>query len=480
MPLRKSVHFFIRILLLTIPTLDSSYAQGLPQSMYIRNNGSDRVIIFVHGLLGDSVSTWTNGKSYWPRMIANDHDFDGVDVFVYQYPTSIDADLTPDQVADDMSAALKANGVSDRKQLIFLSHSMGGIVTRAYLLKYREIATKTVFLQFYSTPTEGASVATIADLALQAGNVSHAQIEKLKNNIEKDYLGDQKRAWQAARFELTIPSYCAYEEYDTYGFKVVSYESATALCNSATNSVEADHIGIVKPLDTTSQSYAIFKANFKDAFDHALSKQINANSLIVNNAGSQIGFVRFNNNLVIGSPATVLDNAGAIGEVSIGSNYFYNIRQSGTPAIINNSGQIGQASVLDNHIHLEDRIPIEWSHNGPEIDGQLAAVSRSDMTIPVDLLNNHGVLSRYGTFVSGISFDEKVPTSLEYITVAIRGSNLLGFQVIGKQDRAILQVPIAGYRIVKFVRPTVLFTLVIYHSQAVCYCEGMLSWSAAR
>ena len=265
MRLTKSIHSAIMLLLLVIPMSYSTRAQRLPGSTYIRNTNADKVIVFVHGFLGDSVSTWTNGQSYWPEMIVNDHDFDGVDVFVYQYPTSINADLTPDQVADDMRAVLKSNGVSDRKKLIFLSHSMGGVITRAYLLRYRDIAAKTAFLQFYSTPTDGSSLATIASLASQISHLGNAQIDRLKSNIEKDYLGGQTRDWQSARF--SIPSYCAYEEQPTYGMTVVSFESATALCNSPPNAVNTNHIDIVKPLNEQSQPYSIFKANFKDAFD---------------------------------------------------------------------------------------------------------------------------------------------------------------------------------------------------------------------
>jgi hypothetical protein len=126
MPFGKFIPLFAVLRGLAIPILGTSQALVLPESKYIRNANSDKVIVFVRGFLGDSISTWTNGKSYWPEMITNDYDFDGVDVFVCQYPTSISADLTPDQVADDMRVVLKSSGVSDRKQLVFLSHSMGG------------------------------------------------------------------------------------------------------------------------------------------------------------------------------------------------------------------------------------------------------------------------------------------------------------------------------------------------------------------
>jgi pimeloyl-ACP methyl ester carboxylesterase len=214
------------LILLSWPAVRSAaqnQEQALPESRYIRNTHSDKVIIFVHGFLGDSVSTWTNGGAYRPKMIIDDPDFEGFDVFIYQYPTGISANLTPDQVADDMRAVLKSYGVSERHQLSFVSHSMGGIVTRAYILKNRDISDKIHMLQFYSTPTNGSSLASIGVLAAHLANLSSSQIDKLTNDIEKNYLGDQTRAWQAAGFN--IPSYCAYEELPTFGFQVVNFEA---------------------------------------------------------------------------------------------------------------------------------------------------------------------------------------------------------------------------------------------------------------
>lgn len=118
----KSIYSVVIILMLIETMGHPSRAQSTPSSTYIRNTSADRVIVFVHGFLGDSISTWTNDQSYWPRMLIDDQGFNGVDVFVYQYPTSVNANLTPTQIADDMRAVLKSYGVSDKKELIFLSH----------------------------------------------------------------------------------------------------------------------------------------------------------------------------------------------------------------------------------------------------------------------------------------------------------------------------------------------------------------------
>jgi hypothetical protein len=75
-----------------------------PLSRYIRkSSGADTVIVFVHGIMGDGVSTWTSeSESYWPTMLTMDHTFDGGDIFVYSYPTGFWAALSIDELAENM------------------------------------------------------------------------------------------------------------------------------------------------------------------------------------------------------------------------------------------------------------------------------------------------------------------------------------------------------------------------------------------
>src|ERR1700692_2338120 len=77
-------YFSIRSVLFSIFLLACSDSVALAQaaSKYIRNENTDTAIVFIHGVLGDAVSTWTNGDSYWPKLLTTDHTFDGVDIFV--------------------------------------------------------------------------------------------------------------------------------------------------------------------------------------------------------------------------------------------------------------------------------------------------------------------------------------------------------------------------------------------------------------
>ena len=158
-----------------------------------------------------------------------------------------------------MRSVLVADGVSSYRKIVFLSHSMGGLVTRAYLLKNRNVADHTFFAYFFSTPTTGSQIASIAQYLS-----SNPQFAKMKSLNAEDYLADLLRQWLAAGF--SFPSYCAYEKRATKGVSlVVNMGSAVALCTKAVDPIDADHIGIVKPTSQNSAPYIAFKAAYADA-----------------------------------------------------------------------------------------------------------------------------------------------------------------------------------------------------------------------
>ncbi len=62
---------------------------------------------------------------------------------------------------------------------------MGGLVARAYLLKYPKVAERVSFMYFFSTPTTGSQLASLATLAS-----SNPQLANMKVNISTEYLGN--------------------------------------------------------------------------------------------------------------------------------------------------------------------------------------------------------------------------------------------------------------------------------------------------
>jgi pimeloyl-ACP methyl ester carboxylesterase len=246
-------------------TEDSVDAHGFYVGGPPRNAG---VIIFVHGLFGDDTETWTNTRTneYWPYLIRRDSTFAGYDVYVCGFPSKIiNKSYTIDQLSDVMLTIFKSASVSDHEELIFLVHSMGGLITRALLLKSDDIIKKTSFVYFFSTPTTGSDLANVANLI--SNNPQTRDTSLIGDN---SYLGSQQSLWLAKKNKPL--SFCAYEVLPTNRFIVVSEESATNLCTERLQPIRATHISIVKPPSMESLPYIAFKNAFNEA--HRLNKSI--------------------------------------------------------------------------------------------------------------------------------------------------------------------------------------------------------------
>jgi pimeloyl-ACP methyl ester carboxylesterase len=66
-----------------------------------------------------------------------------------------------------LSDELEADGIfSSHKQVIFVAHSLGGIVVQELLLTYRDknLAAKVPFIYLYATPQTGSDLANIGKL----------------------------------------------------------------------------------------------------------------------------------------------------------------------------------------------------------------------------------------------------------------------------------------------------------------------------
>ncbi|MGA0560659.1 esterase/lipase family protein [Larkinella sp. VNQ87] len=241
----------------------SAQESDSPPSEYIRNEAENPgVIVFVHGVTGNSKDTWTHPVSgaYWPNLIANDSAFNGFNVYVYNYPSpALGKSYNIDEVAENMRLVLSNDKVFNHKQVVFLCHSMGGLVTRSYLLKNRDLIPKVAMAYFFATPTTGSEVAGIAKLLS-----NNPQFGKMLSMDSDSYLADKQRDWQSAG--ITFPCYCAYEVRETYGQKIVQQQSATNLCNKRLDPIDANHIDIVKPANTGSIPYIAFKSAFEEVF----------------------------------------------------------------------------------------------------------------------------------------------------------------------------------------------------------------------
>jgi pimeloyl-ACP methyl ester carboxylesterase len=191
-------------------------------------------------------------------MLTKDSAFNGFNIYVYGYPSPLaERSYTIDELADNIHLILTQADVLSQKPLIFVSHSMGGLITRAFLLKFRSVLPRVGFLLFYSTPTTGSQLAALANLISD-----NPQFHDMFPMGYDSYIDTLQSAWLAEPQTRHIRSYCAYEKLPTRQLDVVTRQSATNLCTEALIPILADHISIVKPADATAVAYLALRQAF--------------------------------------------------------------------------------------------------------------------------------------------------------------------------------------------------------------------------
>jgi hypothetical protein len=139
---------------------------------YLFNN-SDSVLIFVHGIFSSSANCWryrdnADKEVYWPNLVIEDPRIRPMSIFLggfYTGPDSRAYDIGA--CASELFSALKRldpNGLRpppfEKKRLIFVCHSTGGIVVR-YMLEsnYAQFSSKEVGLLLIASPPYGSRLA---------------------------------------------------------------------------------------------------------------------------------------------------------------------------------------------------------------------------------------------------------------------------------------------------------------------------------
>lgn len=199
----------------------------------------ENLLIFIHGLFG-SKETWKNkdGISILGLLydgIIKDH----FDIGEFEYRTNKIKKIylfEKDQLGIDENAELLHSEINikgkDYKNIILVGHSMGGLISKQYLLNNLE-NNKVVKYISIATPHRGSSLAKYA-------SYYHNQIkELLKNN---DYLTMLNNQWTSSQDKLPI-SYYFFGAYD----KIVEKDSAIPF-DDAKNifSFAENHSSIVK------------------------------------------------------------------------------------------------------------------------------------------------------------------------------------------------------------------------------------------
>lgn len=136
-----------------------------PQWVKQHTPHADVALVFIHGIFGNTLDTWTapGGPSFFKLILEDPTVGRYVDVYAFGFTSkmfgggSFDIQEAADKLEVYIDHDLRQQGY---KQIVFVGHSMGGLVILKYLLTHHEMLEHVPLVVFYATPQTGYRLQT--------------------------------------------------------------------------------------------------------------------------------------------------------------------------------------------------------------------------------------------------------------------------------------------------------------------------------
>ena len=162
-------------------------------------DGSTTSVVFVHGVLSSGEACWRHANgTFWPELLAGEEAVANVGVYVFTYKTGFfSGTYSLGDVVDALKEHMQLDGVMNSRRIVFVCHSMGGIVARRFVVQRAAelIANrKSIGLFLVASPSLGSGYANW--LGPLARFFDHTQADVLRFEQTNTWLMDLDRDFQ--------------------------------------------------------------------------------------------------------------------------------------------------------------------------------------------------------------------------------------------------------------------------------------------
>ena len=248
---------------------ESSMSKGLIAITGTDNQAREADIIFVHGLGGDGRSTWhpessASDTDFFPIWLGE--DFPNYGIWSMDYDSSPvrfqGSEMPIIDLAEYMATELVDSNDLGERPLIFITHSMGGILVKQMLRNaqdygdsYRKsMVAQTKGIVYIATPHSGASLASLLKFL---GLITSVNTKELEASHPR--LLELNRVHRSNETLAQIPIRVFGESRKTNGVMVVDGATVDPGVAEVTPTIlpDRDHISIAKP---ESKNTPLYKA----------------------------------------------------------------------------------------------------------------------------------------------------------------------------------------------------------------------------
>lgn len=234
---------------------------------WLRKPQNGCALVFIHGLFSNSDTAWRSEHAYWPDLVRDEAALAEYGIYLFGYEATISAgNYSLSDAAIALNEYIGLDGLKTMRQIVFVAHSMGGIVARHFIVSRQQFFVRrqiSVGLFLLASPSLGSQY---ANLLVNVGLVHSVQLEALRFDQANVWLSDldqqfmnlkEGNAFPVFGRELVEADPVVLPRLFFPSRQIVFPASAARYFGEALKIPGSNHVTIVKPHDSEAMQHRV-------------------------------------------------------------------------------------------------------------------------------------------------------------------------------------------------------------------------------